>query len=312
MSFLSAATPIPVRSRARRPSPRHLLPDSAAVTAAGRLEVAWPRRRRARRGVRHAAVRLRRGDPAGPLSRARRRFRSRLRLRDEGVPLPCDGPARARGGSPARRVDRRRAGRGAGRRRRTGPDRHPREQQVRRRTRLRRRASVAQGSSSTRSTRSRALTRLVEHGRAGRRPAGPRAGQPRDRGAHARVHRARARRTRSSGSPWPRAPRASGRRPGRVAGVEVVGVHAHIGSQIMRLESFARVAEVLAPLAADRGLAELCVGGGLGVAYLSDESAPTITEWAAAVRAAARRAGLPRRAGRAPSRGASVWRPPPR
>ena len=80
---------------------------------------------------------------------------------------------------------------------------------------------------------------------------------------------------------------------GTVAGVEVVGVHAHIGSQIMRLDSFARIAEVLAPLAADRGLAELCVGGGLGVAYLSDESAPTITEWAAAVLAAAARAGLP-------------------
>ena len=79
----------------------------------------------------------------------------------------------------------------------------------------------------------------------------------------------------------------------KVVGVEVVGVHAHIGSQIMRLDSFARIAEVLAPLAADRGLAELCVGGGLGVAYLSDESAPTITEWAAAVRAAAARAGLP-------------------
>jgi diaminopimelate decarboxylase len=79
----------------------------------------------------------------------------------------------------------------------------------------------------------------------------------------------------------------------KVVAVEVVGVHAHIGSQIMRLDSFARIAEVLAPLAADRGLVELCVGGGLGVAYLSDESAPTITEWAAAVLAAAARAGLP-------------------
>ncbi|MGP8163686.1 MAG: diaminopimelate decarboxylase [Acidimicrobiales bacterium] len=78
-----------------------------------------------------------------------------------------------------------------------------------------------------------------------------------------------------------------------LAGVEVVGVHAHIGSQIMRLESFARVAEVLAPIVVGRGLAELCVGGGLGVAYLSDESAPTITEWAAAVLAACGRADLP-------------------
>ena len=75
-------------------------------------------------------------------------------------------------------------------------------------------------------------------------------------------------------------------------GVEVVGVHAHIGSQIMRLESFARVAGVLAPVVAARGLAELCVGGGLGVAYLSDEKAPTIEEWADAVHAECARAGL--------------------
>ncbi|HEV2427054.1 MAG TPA: diaminopimelate decarboxylase, partial [Acidimicrobiales bacterium] len=37
---------------------------------------------------------------------------------------------------------------------------------------------------------------------------------------------------------------------------------------------------------------ELCVGGGLGVAYVEGESAPTITQWAAAVRDAARGAGL--------------------
>jgi diaminopimelate decarboxylase len=80
---------------------------------------------------------------------------------------------------------------------------------------------------------------------------------------------------------------------GGIGGIEVVGVHAHIGSQIMRLESFARVVEVLAPIAAAHGLAELCVGGGLGVAYLSDESAPTIAEWAEAVRAACERVGLP-------------------
>ena len=90
-----------------------------------------------------------------------------------------------------------------------------------------------------------------------------------------------------------------------LAGVEVVGVHAHIGSQIMRLESFARVAEVLAPIVVARGLAELCVGGGLGVAYLSDESAPTITEWAAAVLAACAGAPIcPPTCGSAPSRGA--------
>ncbi len=75
-------------------------------------------------------------------------------------------------------------------------------------------------------------------------------------------------------------------------GVEVVGVHAHIGSQIQRLESFERVAEVLAPIVATNGLTELCVGGGLGVAYLSDETAPTIRDWAEAVLARCGDAGL--------------------
>ncbi|HXZ82499.1 MAG TPA: diaminopimelate decarboxylase [Acidimicrobiales bacterium] len=75
-------------------------------------------------------------------------------------------------------------------------------------------------------------------------------------------------------------------------GGEVVGVHAHIGSQIQRLTSFERLAEILAPIVLANGLAELCVGGGLGVAYLSGESAPTISEWGATVRASCARAGL--------------------
>ena len=37
----------------------------------------------------------------------------------------------------------------------------------------------------------------------------------------------------------------------------------------------------------------LCVGGGLGVAYVGAESAPTITEWAEAVHLACKEAGIP-------------------
>ncbi|MDA8035572.1 MAG: diaminopimelate decarboxylase [Actinomycetota bacterium] len=76
-------------------------------------------------------------------------------------------------------------------------------------------------------------------------------------------------------------------------GVELAGVHAHVGSQIFGLEAFELEVARLVPLVDRFGLSELCVGGGLGVAYLNGESAPTITEWAAGLRSACRAAGLP-------------------
>jgi diaminopimelate decarboxylase len=76
-------------------------------------------------------------------------------------------------------------------------------------------------------------------------------------------------------------------------GVELLGVHAHIGSQVFRADSFAEAVSVLAAFANPLRLPELCIGGGLGVAYVAGESAPTITEWAAKVREAAREAGIP-------------------
>ena len=77
------------------------------------------------------------------------------------------------------------------------------------------------------------------------------------------------------------------------AEVDLVGIHAHIGSQVFRAESFAEEARILAGFLAPLGLPELCVGGGLGVAYVAGESAPSIAEWAAAVHDACRAAGLP-------------------
>ena len=79
----------------------------------------------------------------------------------------------------------------------------------------------------------------------------------------------------------------------RIPGVVLAGVHAHIGSQIFRLDAFEQEVAVLAPFVARHRLGELCVGGGLGVAYLNGERAPTISEWAAHLLAAARAAGLP-------------------
>jgi diaminopimelate decarboxylase len=76
------------------------------------------------------------------------------------------------------------------------------------------------------------------------------------------------------------------------SGVRLVGLHAHIGSQIFSLSSFQRELEVLAPFFQQLELEELCVGGGLGVAYVVGETAPTIGEWAQVLRQTARAAGI--------------------
>jgi len=74
--------------------------------------------------------------------------------------------------------------------------------------------------------------------------------------------------------------------------VELVGVHAHIGSQVFDVSSFEQAAGVLGRFFAPLGLPELVVGGGLGVPYVNGESAPTQAEWAAATRAACARTGV--------------------
>lgn len=74
--------------------------------------------------------------------------------------------------------------------------------------------------------------------------------------------------------------------------VELVGIHAHIGSQVFSLDSFEKAVAVLADFFLPLGLSELCVGGGLGVAYVEGEETPSISFWAAQVRAAARAAGI--------------------
>ena len=75
--------------------------------------------------------------------------------------------------------------------------------------------------------------------------------------------------------------------------VEFVGIHAHLGSQVFALAPFMRAIDVLAGFVAPLGLPELVVGGGLGVAYVNGEEAPPMAQWAASVRQACRRAGIP-------------------
>jgi diaminopimelate decarboxylase len=68
--------------------------------------------------------------------------------------------------------------------------------------------------------------------------------------------------------------------------LKLVGLHCHIGSNVFETENFTKAAEVMVRFANECRLPELTLGGGLGVAYLNGERAPTITEWANALRAA--------------------------
>ena len=60
---------------------------------------------------------------------------------------------------------------------------------------------------------------------------------------------------------------------------ELIGLHCHIGSNVLAVNSFAKAAEIMAEFAKPYGLAELTLGGGLGVAYTEGEEAPSITMW---------------------------------
>jgi diaminopimelate decarboxylase len=75
------------------------------------------------------------------------------------------------------------------------------------------------------------------------------------------------------------------RRALRVSGCEVIGLHAHIGSQIFELAAFdlaiRRLAEFAAVCQSEAGFTprELNLGGGLGVAHTRDETTPEPAEW---------------------------------
>jgi diaminopimelate decarboxylase len=62
----------------------------------------------------------------------------------------------------------------------------------------------------------------------------------------------------------------------RARGLELVGLHAHIGSQIFDLGPWAKLGEVLGELG-DYPLLNL--GGGLGVAYTADDEPPAIDDY---------------------------------
>ena len=63
--------------------------------------------------------------------------------------------------------------------------------------------------------------------------------------------------------------------------LELVGLHAHIGSQIFELEPYVKAIEVIAEFCDSVDLAPelLNVGGGLGIAYLDSDEPPSIEDY---------------------------------
>ena len=84
--------------------------------------------------------------------------------------------------------------------------------------------------------------------------------------------------------------------------IELLGLHAHIGSQVFDVRPFAKAVGVLAEFAAPYDFPELVVGGGLGVPYVEGESAPSIQEWADAIFDACAEAGVKSSVGAEPGR----------
>jgi diaminopimelate decarboxylase len=74
--------------------------------------------------------------------------------------------------------------------------------------------------------------------------------------------------------------------------VTVHGVHAHIGSQIFDVAGFDEEVRILVDFTRDDDFDELCVGGGLGVAYVAGEETLSIAQWGSAVRSSIAAAGL--------------------
>jgi len=64
------------------------------------------------------------------------------------------------------------------------------------------------------------------------------------------------------------------------AAVELVGIHCHIGSNVLSVANFADACAVMVNLFLSVDVPELTLGGGLGVAYTNGETAPSMSEWA--------------------------------
>jgi diaminopimelate decarboxylase len=76
------------------------------------------------------------------------------------------------------------------------------------------------------------------------------------------------------------------------AAIDLVGLHAHIGSQVFDAVFFEMAIDAMAPFVQQCGLPEFSVGGGLGVAYVGGEVSASIADWGASVKSACAAAGI--------------------
>lgn len=74
--------------------------------------------------------------------------------------------------------------------------------------------------------------------------------------------------------------------------MNLIGVHAHVGSQVFDVGSFEKAISLIGEFVAPLAIEELSIGGGLGVAYVEGEVAPTLAEWGKAIQQAAVAAGI--------------------
>lgn len=65
--------------------------------------------------------------------------------------------------------------------------------------------------------------------------------------------------------------------------LKFLGVHMHIGSFVLALDTFIEALEAAAPLFDHHHTEILVVGGGLGMRYLNDDECPTFREWGEAI-----------------------------
>ncbi|HEX6301605.1 MAG TPA: diaminopimelate decarboxylase [Acidimicrobiia bacterium] len=84
--------------------------------------------------------------------------------------------------------------------------------------------------------------------------------------------------------------------------LQLVGLHAHVGSQVFDVSSFAKAIDIIAEFVRPMDVEELSIGGGLGVPYVEGETAPTITEWGATIHSAAASAEITQRITAEPGR----------
>jgi diaminopimelate decarboxylase len=74
--------------------------------------------------------------------------------------------------------------------------------------------------------------------------------------------------------------------------MNLIGVHAHVGSQVFDVGSFEKAISLIGEFVAPLDIEELSIGGGLGVAYVEGEVAPTLAEWGKAIQQAAVASGI--------------------